>query len=44
MSQLNKVLRAVHPAQLNVALTNISQGLQAGAPRSARSSPGWTRT
>jgi len=28
MSQLNKVLRAVHPAQLNVALTNISQGLQ----------------
>jgi len=28
LSQLNKVLRAVHPAQLNVALTNISQGLQ----------------
>ena len=28
MDQLNKVLRAVHPAQLNVALTNISQGLQ----------------
>jgi phospholipid/cholesterol/gamma-HCH transport system substrate-binding protein len=28
MSQLNKVLRAVHPAQLDVALTNISQGLQ----------------
>jgi virulence factor Mce-like protein len=28
MSQLNKVLRAVHPAELNVALTNISQGLQ----------------
>jgi phospholipid/cholesterol/gamma-HCH transport system substrate-binding protein len=28
MSQLNKVMRAVHPAQLNVALTNIAQGLQ----------------
>ncbi|HEX4252491.1 MAG TPA: MCE family protein [Pseudonocardia sp.] len=28
MTQLNKVLRAVHPAQLNVALTNIAQGLR----------------
>jgi len=44
MSQLNKVLRAVHPAELNVALTNISQGLQGRGAKIGSSSAGWTPT
>lgn len=33
ITQLNKVLKAIHPAELNVALTNISQSLQGRGQR-----------